>query len=88
MQWLKEIFRPRLKCRRVGHRPKEETRRTYRRPEACGSVVDGCREKRTVCGRCREVLSGWEVTDREGYQSATLPSEMWDELKHDGVVVR
>ncbi len=84
MQWLNEIFKPTLKCKRLGHVSETQTRRTYR--NARYYAVDLCREERLECKRCGKALEEWYVVDREGFNSVTMPFSVHEELRKNGVV--
>ena len=90
MRWLKELFRPRLKCERLGHREEPQQRRTFRWPPESrwAGVADRCAEKRTVCGRCGAQLAPWAITERRPIDSLSMPQPDWDRLRTDGVLVR
>lgn len=90
MRWLTELLHPSEKCVRVGHRERTIKRRTYRTPnfDERRYVVMGCKEHLLKCDRCRKKLSAWVVIDREGFSSSSMPSDMHEALRRDGVVVR
>lgn len=85
MRWLREFFRPALKCLRLGHAARFEKRYFYRYPaRGFRSVVDDVTEERQECGRCGEGLSEWVETRYSGLQGLSMSSDRWDRLKQDG----
>lgn len=89
MRFIREIFTPALKCRRLGHRKHKEARRIYRKPDSYTSraVCEEWIQTRTVCRRCGKELSRWADKKKLGYfTGVTWPSEMMDHFKEHGWV--
>jgi len=87
MSWLREFFRPALKCVRLGHcSPKKPTERHFYRYPGRGfrSVADDVTEERDECSRCGEGLTGWVETHYSGLQGLSMSSDRWNRLKRDG----
>ena len=85
MRWLKELFRPKRKCERLGHLPYEQRRKGYAWPgKEYRSVADEVVQKRTRCARCHDILEDWEEVQRDGIQSLSMEEGRWDILKEDG----
>lgn len=88
MRFIREFFRPKEKCARIGHKEVLQHRQTYRdpEPEERYYAVFRCHEERKRCARCKAPLSEWDITDREGYTGYSMPTSMADELRRNGVV--
>jgi hypothetical protein len=88
MRFLKELFSPRLKCDRVGHKPRTATRFAYAWPsELCG-VADEVEIERVECRRCRERLAEDRIIDREEIHSLEMPTSHWRELRKNGILYK
>lgn len=88
MRWLREFFRPSLRCARLGHRPTDRRRSTIRPNEgAFRGVADSCEETRQICKVCKESLSEWQIVKRAPIHSLSMPKEHWSILDRDGVFV-
>lgn len=88
MRIIREFFKPKEKCARVGHKERLRLRKTYREPDVNERyyAVFKCEEEQEYCSRCKKPLSEWKVTDREGFTGYSMPSSMADRLRKNGVV--
>ena len=83
-----ELFKPTVKCGRIGHKQHERTRRTIRWPsETRRGVADSCREKSTKCRRCGKTMTDWEVFERDEINSLSMSQTEWDKLKDNGFII-
>jgi hypothetical protein len=88
MRLIRELLSPKLKCERVGHKPKTATRFAYVWPsELCG-VADEVEIERVECSRCRERLAEDRIIDREEIHSLEMPTARWRELRAKGLLER
>lgn len=85
------MFNSKEKCKNHGHKIKTVKRETYRKP---WNVPDGydwysvyqCDEEKNVCKRCKQEISDWKITYKEGFTGYSMPSDMAKELRKNGVV--
>lgn len=91
MRFFRELFRPSLKCDRLGHVATECTFRVIAKPERYGwlsGVADSAKMARTQCKRCRAVLSDPIITDREPIHSLSMPQSHHERLEANGYLIR
>lgn len=88
-RWLNEIFRPSLKCARLGHKPKERRYRVYVRPDGTTfrSVMDRAVMVTCGCARCGAKLKEPVFEHRYGIQNFSAPSNIYDEIRERGFYV-
>jgi hypothetical protein len=88
MRWLKELLDPALKCQRVGHSPRHQTRGVYERPKySYRAVADNVLEQKCACGRCGHVVEDWHEVDRTPLDGLTMPDDLWRKFRADGRLV-
>lgn len=80
MRLLKELFRPELKCERIGHKRKEVTRKIR-------TGMNDYLQKAVICRRCRVLVEEISREHLETYTSVTMPTSMWDEIREKGFIV-
>ncbi len=91
MRFIKEFFKPVLKCERLKHLP-EKSRKEVRLeaphdyfPKCI--CVDGVAEFKT-CKRCSKVLSGPDnFQETDWWNSVSMPESDWDKIKKDGYLI-
>jgi hypothetical protein len=83
MQFLRELFRPSLKCSRIGHKTGHRERRGLCADSDHG-VADSIIERQEACMRCDAALSPWEVVHSRTIHSLSMPSDDMDELRSTG----
>lgn len=84
---IKEFFRPKLKCRRVGHHIEKiqiiarvRSKRSYVVCEDRYATLNKC----VRCGHIEGIdLGGC----KDSFQTVTMPIEMWDEIDSKGYVI-
>lgn len=89
--WFQELFKPSLKCHRLGHAKRIHWREGYVRPKTLGffgGVADRVRQEQTRCNRCGETLTPWEVTQRKSIDSLSGSTDMWDDIESGGYWIR
>lgn len=81
---IKELFNPKLKCKRLGHKKKHRFYDGYEQPkEPRWHVVDNVQGKIYYCPRCHHMHTR-TVTSRKGYSRWTCPSHMSDAVRKNG----
>lgn len=92
MRLWKEFCNPSLKCIRVGHTPRKQRRKLYRKPELVGwgtGVADSVVEQRIVCIRCNEVLKQPKQISALTIHSLSMPGDDMDLFEeHGNFVIR
>ena len=90
IRFIKELLKPSLKCQRAGHKQhKTIYRRTYRRhveDSFLRYAIYLCKEEKIVCPRCKTTFQDWCVKSSKGYDSYSIPSNVAEELRENGVV--
>ena len=90
--WLRELFRPSLKCDRLGHDWDQITIRGFQWPaeNSWRHVADSVTVTIHDCRRCRvrERQESDEVKRREGISSLEMPTPDWERLKERGFLAR
>lgn len=90
MRFLWELFKPALKCDRLGHKKAERKYKIYAEPKSHGwlsGVADRAVLTRDECKRCGTVLSEGEITDRHAIDSLSMPSSEYDKFEKNGVYI-
>lgn len=83
MRWLREFFRPTLKCERLGHvEGFRQVRRGY--TSSRFGVADSVTQSRAFCPRCKTSLGKWIEDRRRKIDSLSMPTDDWDRLEADG----
>lgn len=84
---IKEIFNPKLKCSRVGHKSLEEITEGYSKP-GIGRRYVAMRAQRVryYCTRCGFEFSNKIEETGGGYHSYSWPKHMADEFNKTGFV--
>ena len=83
LRFIRELFKPSLKCARVGHRTGHRERRGFCSDSKDG-VADRIIERQQACMRCKAELSPWEVVFSRPIHSLSMPSDDMDELRSTG----
>lgn len=87
MRWIREFFRPSLKCERLGHSFRPETRQVAAEGGGFRNVItiyDESWEVCSVCGAAEAIPDSRKMVT--GFQSASLPSSFWNKMREDGFV--
>lgn len=87
MRWLKEFFKPSLKCERLGHNFETKRliiRKLGREPTI---IAEDFAATENCCSRCnfKCPIITWQRKD--WYSSVSMPNEMWDELHDNGYLI-
>ena len=86
---IRELFRPRAKCERVGHRLIKIRHRVLLQPSTSWrGVADEAIRTQESCRRCGEPFGPPIDGERSSIQSLTLPADMARELRDAGVLIR
>jgi len=88
-RFLTELFKPSLKCKRLGHKYKFIKRRAYIYPlKYCLDViVEEHLLRLKICSRCKEEdIQAREILDVECITNLEMPPSRWDELKRKGIL--
>lgn len=88
LRFIKELFRPSLKCARVGHNVIKDVVRVRIRSSSWREVVadySATIERCKRCGHKEPPVVGEKIT---GYTGCEMPSEMWDELDKNGYLIK
>lgn len=87
MRWIREFFRPALKCERLGHSPRPEVRRIAVAGGGFRRVMTLYDESWSVCSVCGEKQPIPESRiEVDGFQSVSMPSEDFEKLRKDGFI--
>ncbi len=86
MRFWSELRHPELKCKRVGHKEREQYRSGYTWAKEWRYVADSVEQKRCVCSRCREVLTDWQDTSRRGLTGLTMDTDRMRVLDEVGEI--
>ncbi len=90
MRFLKELLKPKLKCKRVGHvRNVKEVREGYvTDTKGFRCVADDVVQSRPFCSRCKAPLGEWKDEYRSGLNGLTLPRDDMKKLEMEGALWR
>ncbi len=85
MRWLKELFNPTLKCKRIGHvwdnkKYKIETRGNM-------NVIEEWLATRKECACCGKKMEMQKVEYITGYSGCSMPKYMWEKLDREGFLI-
>lgn len=83
MRLIKEFFKPRLKCDRVGHQEEEIIENGYVYPSTFGVAAEGIKKFKR-CARCYIEMSKPIYEEKEYIHSLSMPSNDWKILKANG----
>ena len=88
MRWLKEFFRPSLKCARIGHvSGYREVREGFTKDtKGYRTVADEVIQLRPICPRCSEPQGEWSDDYRSGINSLTLDTDKYRILDREGAI--
>lgn len=88
MRWLKEFFRPALKCQRVGHKMALEPGYILKRGDAgLGKLLVRYSCDIPTCKRCGLTEQPEHLIETNYYSTASLPRSKWDELRENGFML-
>ena len=87
MRVLKEIFKPQVKCARVGHKTKTITRKIRRCGKGLRDVVTDYYAEFDKCSRCGNLSEPRNEEYYESYQSCSMPKDMWDKMRESGFII-
>jgi len=86
-RFFRELFKPALKCKRVGHKITVEYLK-IRKEGSFGCAVEDFNAKRKICGRCGKVIKKpYNLTVLDFYTSCSMPDYMWDEMRENGYLI-
>lgn len=86
---IREFFRPKLKCERLGHKSLEQITRGFSKPDSSRYYVAMNAERvRYYCPRCGHEHSSKVRETGGGFTSYSWPSSMADEFREKGFVSR
>jgi len=88
MLFFRELFKPALKCNRVGHKIATKIQECYVYPSDAPywHVADRVIEEQKYCPRCGHLHSDWTVVKRTGIDSLSMDSIDWKHLKESGKI--
>jgi len=89
LQYVKEFFRPELKCERLGHCFDTVTRKIRKKPDyGRRVVVIDYKAKFLVCSRCRKIEGEpFDLKEIDWFSSCTMPESQWDEIREHGYLI-
>ena len=85
IRFIRELRTPSLKCNRLGHDDRTETRKIRRSCEG-RHVVEDFLATFTVCKRCRREVGPSEEVEIDWFNSCSMPTSMWDQMRDNGYV--
>ena len=86
VMWFKTVGKPKERCKFFGHKMTTRNLRV-RKKGGFMAVVTDYKAKKTFCTRCRKGIN--EIHDLEefrSFNSCSMPSDMWDEIREKGWV--
>jgi len=83
--FIRELRSPSLKCDRLGHDDRTDTRK-IRRESIGRKVVCDFRATFKVCKRCRRECGPSDEVQIDCFSSCTMPTSMWNKMRDDGYV--
>jgi len=86
MRWWRELRDPALKCKRLGHKYREGSRRIRRETHEFRSVCIDYEQRFKECSRCGH----WQLLEErelDRYTGVSMPSSWWDEMRENGFIV-
>lgn len=91
MRFIKELFKPRLKCERIGHQVDEIKVRGYSKPSHDTSdwryyVAMDAEKITSLCTRCGLIHKEEVIASYKGLTGYSWPQSMADEFEKTGFV--
>jgi len=84
MRFLKELFSPEVKCKRIGHKIKTQRLKIKHIPKF--GVLEKSWADISRCERCGHIESIENYKRIETYTSASMPTYMWNEIRANGFI--
>lgn len=84
MRWIKELFNPSLKCKRLGHNFDVVKIVIRRRSKVPGFICKDYFAEQKVCKRCGTKTPPQNEEYKDYWTSVTMPMSMWEEMDRKG----
>lgn len=89
LNFLKELFNPSLRCKRLGHKIKTIRKRIRIKPKESYSrfVAEDYYAKLDICSRCGEEHKPYDNEYITSWNSCSMPLSMWNDIREKGYVI-
>lgn len=86
-RFFTELFNPKLKCERLGHKTKTATFTVRKKCYERHAVVTDHTATQEHCTRCGEKGPMIIGDQTNWFSSCSMPQHMWDEMTKDGFTI-
>lgn len=85
-RFFRELWRPSLKCERIGHKNKTWSIKIRKRGGGYRAVASDYTASVEACGRCGHRSEPRDLELLESWTGCQMPTAMWDKMDEQGYV--